>query len=743
MDLQTVATSPLSQELVVRLTVDQDPSYLYILRLNKEDFQSFKTQQGLREDLDFRSFPQKFIDLLNKCILEEHSKVPKFSLHLVSESSATGETTAATLNVIETNLKRFTHLSPHFLPGKDADIKKYLADCLKQIQDLKDGKHQSEANKSKLGSLKEEHQRAKQEIQTQLSAGTATSRRQIKEEQEEMKEEQEEISEEQEEIKEEQEEIKEEQEEIREEKEAKDKDQVIARSSDLQSSEQCQKAATRNERLDEADTASVAKSEASSEMAVEAGEESETIYDLTGKELCEEELSILRLGLNHSLASRPKVTDIFAEGEALWKQLEEKKVLPRSTIHRAKIREAIQTLALNFVIYATHPCSDYGKINVLRNLKRKYVVLKADEGNGIVVIKKMDYDKKMEELFSDTSKFQMLKSDPTLKNLEHVQHDLKALRKKEEISEVEYMLMYPKRAKPARAIGLPKIHKDLTDLPEFRPVIDTIGSPRHKVSKFLADLLSPLTYKNGYKLKDSLDCAKQIRRLPDTWFTKGFEFVFVKVVHLMNVPLEEIIPVILTKVYKEKLINTSLKEETMEKLIRDCCTKTPFLFNGTTYEQTDGIWIGSPLAPVMTDIIMSKLEDKSLPKLYEKDIVKFYRRFVDDILLVIQPLNVDTVLSKFNAFHEQFKFTCDDDNNHFLDLSITDIGITIFRNPTDTGQFTHFLSNTPWNYKISWVKALIRRAKKICSTKSLFDSELCKIRKFYHRKDSLKLLLTN
>ena len=41
----------------------------------------------------------------------------------------------ATLHVVETNpFKHLTHLSLKFLPGSDAEVKKYLADCLKHLQ---------------------------------------------------------------------------------------------------------------------------------------------------------------------------------------------------------------------------------------------------------------------------------------------------------------------------------------------------------------------------------------------------------------------------------------------------------------------------------------------------------------------------------------------------------------------------------------------------------------------------------
>lgn len=40
----------------------------------------------------------------------------------------------ATLHVVETNpFKHLTHLSLKFLPGSDAEVKKYLASCLKNL----------------------------------------------------------------------------------------------------------------------------------------------------------------------------------------------------------------------------------------------------------------------------------------------------------------------------------------------------------------------------------------------------------------------------------------------------------------------------------------------------------------------------------------------------------------------------------------------------------------------------------
>ena len=62
--------------------------------------------------------------------------------------------------------------------------------------------------------------------------------------------------------------------------------------------------------------------------------------------------------------------------------------------------------------------------------------------------------------------------------------------------------MRPKNAKPARAHGLPKIHKEFSNIPKFRPIIDTTGTTHCLVGKYLANLLNPPTI-NEYSVKNS------------------------------------------------------------------------------------------------------------------------------------------------------------------------------------------------------------------------------------------------
>ena len=139
--------------------------------------------------------------------------------------------------------------------------------------------------------------------------------------------------------------------------------------------------------------------------------------------------------------------------------------------------------------------------------------------------------------------------------------------------------------------------------------------------------------------------------------------------------------------------------------------------------------MGSALGPVLANIIMTELEKLVLPKLIESGIIQFYIRYVDDTLVLIKEDKINEVLNAFNAFDRNLDFTVDEFDDgliHFLDLSV-DVAkrgeIDIYSKPTNTGQYSHESSYVPWNYKISWARALYNRAKRLCSTTKLFKGQ--------------------
>ncbi|XP_066931457.1 uncharacterized protein [Clytia hemisphaerica] len=130
----------------------------------------------------------------------------------------------------------------------------------------------------------------------------------------------------------------------------------------------------------------------------------------------------------------------------------------------------------------------------------------------------------LQKNFGISSKFRKVNVDPTASRLTSIQRYLKTLLNRNEIDENEYKDMRPKNAKPARAHGLPKIHKKYEHLPKFRPIVDTTGTTHYSVGKYLTNLLNPLTV-NDYTLKDSFDAAEKIKQIPKELFDDGYVFV--------------------------------------------------------------------------------------------------------------------------------------------------------------------------------------------------------------------------
>ena len=63
------------------------------------------------------------------------------------------------------------------------------------------------------------------------------------------------------------------------------------------------------------------------------------------------------------------------------------------------------------------------------------------------------------------------------------------------------------------------------------------------------------------------------------------------------------------------------------------------------YEQPDGVTMGGSLGLVFDNIIMTECEKVIVNQLIEKNIVRFYIRYVDDTLLVLRKKDIDIILS--------------------------------------------------------------------------------------------------
>jgi len=142
---------------------------------------------------------------------------------------------------------------------------------------------------------------------------------------------------------------------------------------------------------------------------------------------------------------------------------------------------------------------------------------------------------------------------------------------------------------------------------------------------------------------------------------------------------------------------------------------TSFSFNGKFYEQIYGSPMGSPLSPVLADVVMEDLELYCLKKL--DFTVHTYYRYVDDIFMIIPRAKLDTVLKTFNEYHSRLKFTYEVESNDALNFLNTSVmrenGKLItnwFRKPTFSGRYINFFSYHPEQYKVNTIANLVDQA---------------------------------
>ena len=69
--------------------------------------------------------------------------------------------------------------------------------------------------------------------------------------------------------------------------------------------------------------------------------------------------------------------------------------------------------------------------------------------------------------------------------------------------------------------------------------------------------------------------------------------------------------------------------------------------------------MGSSLGPVLANIILTEFERVIISDLISSGTIQFYKRYVDDTLVLIKPSDIPMVLAKFNEFLTNLKFTVD------------------------------------------------------------------------------------
>ena len=353
------------------------------------------------------------------------------------------------------------------------------------------------------------------------------------------------------------------------------------------------------------------------------------------------------------------------------------------------------------------------------------IVRRADKSNMFVILNKSDYNKKIQDILNDQSKFKRLKSNPTEKLKKSLNAIITANNAEKDALHISKIIG---DYRPGYIYGNVKTHKVSNPL---RPIISQIPTPVYHLSKKLNSIISPYipTRYSVNSTDEFLHILNSVYPNKGTLASLDVESLFT------NVPVEETIDIILNYVYKNKhLPSPKIKPNTLKKLLTACTTEVPFVCpSGNIYTQINGVSMGSALGPTFAEFYMAHMENNIFEN-NPKPIL--YVRYVDDILILTNDIGEVFLLKNKFETNSILNFTIEVNQNNkipFLDVLVDnneDRYVTApYKKPTcESSCLLNYRSECPERYKIAVIKNFINRAKKISSSHLIFYKELSNIK---------------
>ncbi len=169
----------------------------------------------------------------------------------------------------------------------------------------------------------------------------------------------------------------------------------------------------------------------------------------------------------------------------------------------------------------------------------------------------------------------------------------------------------------------------------------------------------------------------------------------------------------------QSITQTKLTKVEFFQLLSLCSDEGYLVHKAKYYRMLDGVAMGSPLAPIVADLVMEHLLDNVVKLLPFQP--SFLYKYVDDLILSIPRGSEQLTVDTFNSFHDKLQFTMEvekDSKIPFLDMLVmrsTDgtIKIDWYRKPHKTDWYLNFRSHHRLSSKINVAMALKHRALRL------------------------------
>ncbi|XP_058816175.1 uncharacterized protein LOC131679462 [Topomyia yanbarensis] len=286
------------------------------------------------------------------------------------------------------------------------------------------------------------------------------------------------------------------------------------------------------------------------------------------------------------------------------------------------IRAEVSTIISNYVNYQNQPRTkenDWIHKDIVRS--RKFLrenpdiyVIKADKGNKTVLMSGTEYHEKMTTMVNDASTYKQRKDNPSNRVLKMLNSIIEQWWLDQHIDRATKHKLKMYNCTPPRIYGLPKIHKENCPL---RPVISTIGSATYHMAQYLSGILNNLVGKTEYHVRNSFEFAKEISKIR---VPEGCVMYSLDVVSLYtNIPVNKVYEYVEER-WNEVAQTTTIPWDSFKQAMKTVLEASFFQYDGKFYDQIFGVPMGSPLSPVVANIVMEKLEREALEGLKQKGI---------------------------------------------------------------------------------------------------------------------------
>ena len=265
------------------------------------------------------------------------------------------------------------------------------------------------------------------------------------------------------------------------------------------------------------------------------------------------------------------------------------------------------------------------------------------------------------------------------------------------------------------------------------------------LAKFFSQILTTsFKHETTYNINDSFDFVEKVKdlSLPDKYIFLSLDAVSL----FTTIPTKLVIDIINEK-WNLISVNCNLDKNHFVEGIKLIFENVYFSFQNVIYLQIFGTPMGSPLSPIIAQICLDYLFNKTIPKLPYK--VPFIYKYVDDIITSIPENEKENILKFFNEFNEYIQFTIEVEVNKsiaFLDTIITRndtnrVIINWYTKPTYSGRYINFNSDHSYQHKVNTILAIKNRVVKI-SDETFLEENLNKIKDTF-KKNSYPTSIIN